>query len=98
MKKKVFRSVQDRWNEFQRMVLPPDSSPTQFQEMRKAFLAGYFDALVALNEATESGLAEDVLVRALNDHVKATQETLQETIIADMRAHQQREKHDGRPN
>jgi tripartite-type tricarboxylate transporter receptor subunit TctC len=95
IKKKAFRSVQDRWNHFSRAVLPNDVPAMQYQEMRKAFISGYFEAMQALNEASESGLPGEELTKALNEHVKAVQETLAQIILADMKEHQ-RKANDGR--
>ncbi len=50
------KTIAQRWTEFEAQVISPDAGPVQRQEMRRAFYAGFNEALVAsLQMAEESG-------------------------------------------
>jgi len=51
--------VLEQWDQFARMVLPPDCHPIQRKEMRLAFYAGIKAALELGNFMSEEGDATD---------------------------------------
>lgn len=44
------KTVSAMWSEFNARVIPPEASAVQQSEMRKAFYAGFVQAICALNE------------------------------------------------
>lgn len=65
------KTVAARWEEFSAGVMPAGAHPTQVQEMRRSFYAGFFSALMAgLQMADESGDNDDVgatMIQRLHD-------------------------------
>ena len=65
------RSVAQQWAQFEALVLPASAGPTQRQEMRRAFYAGFQGALMAgIEMADESGESDDIgvtLIQRLHD-------------------------------
>ena len=72
----------EQWNEFSRAVMPPDASPIQKREMRRAFYAGAHAILIRVmdflspgDDPTEADLQimadVELELRSFADSVKA---------------------------
>lgn len=74
--KTIFRSVEQEWSEYERMVLDPSAGEIQRRETRRAFMAGYFAAMTALVSMPE-GIDDELLVQSLEDHYEETKRVVE---------------------
>ena len=54
----ALNSLENEWNGFAKMVLPPNASAVQRAEMRKAFIAGAYTVIVNLQEIGQDHITE----------------------------------------
>lgn len=52
------QTIAEQWSGFEADVLPPDAPPVQRQEMRRAFYAGAWSMLSALQQLGDAEISE----------------------------------------
>lgn len=74
MEKPIVKRLEEEWNEYQNMLIPPDTSYTITKESRRAFYAGAMCLLKIMSSMFSMGeqvTAEDMfLMASLNEEIK----------------------------
>ena len=76
------RTIAQQWTQFADGVLPPNAHAVQRQEMRRAFYAGFFGALMAgIEMADESKDNDDIgatMIQRLHEECRAFAKDVEE--------------------
>lgn len=70
-------TVKQRWEQFERNVVPAGASAAQRQEIRRAFYAGFYESLGAITDVSQQVSDEDQAVCQIEAYYRECREYIQ---------------------